>query len=314
MNIVLLDASTLGGVDTAPLSAQGHLTSYPLSEKDQVLTRLQDADVVITNKVVLDENILSRLSNLKLVCVAATGTNNVDLQAARECGIAVCNVAGYSTPSVVQHTFSLMMNLIGNTHKYIADCAQGAWQASPMFCRLDHPINELAGKTLAIIGYGQLGQAVAKVAEAFGMEVLITERKGKTPRPGRVSFERALSEADIISLHCPLDDTTRNLIGAHELASLKPGSLLINTARGGIVDEQALVAALESGPLAGAAFDVLSTEPAQQDNPLVRYRGDKLLLTPHIAWASRQSIERLVAEIAANIQAFARGEQRNRVV
>ena len=314
MNITVLDAATLANTSLDALAQLGKLTCYDLTAKEQVVERCQDADIVISNKVVIDQNAMSKLTNLKLICVAATGTNNIDLSAAKEHNIAVTNVAGYSTPSVVQHTFTLITNLLGNTHRYINDCQQGLWQQSPMFCRLDYSFNEIAGKTLAIVGYGSLGKAVADVARAFGANVIISERKGQTPREGRVSFNDALTTADIISVHCPLTDETRNQIAAAELSMMKPSAIIINTARGGIINEADLADALANNVIAGAGVDVLSKEPAEQENPLALYKGANLLLTPHIAWASQESIMRLVNEIALNIQAFYLGETRNRLV
>jgi len=314
MNITVLDAATLANTSLDALAQLGKLTCYDLTAKEQVVERCQDADIVISNKVVIDQNAMSKLTNLKLICVAATGTNNIDLSAAKEHNIAVTNVAGYSTPSVVQHTFTLITNLLGNTHRYINDCQQGLWQQSPMFCRLDYSFNEIAGKTLAIVGYGSLGKAVADVARAFGANVIISERKGQTPREGRVSFNDALTTADIISVHCPLTDETRNQIAAAELSMMKPSAIIINTARGGIINEADLADALANNVIAGAGVDVLSKEPAEQENPLALYKGANLLLTPHIAWASQESIMRLVNEIALNIQAFNLGETRNRLV
>lgn len=314
MNITVLDAATLANTSLDALAQLGKLTCYDLTAKEQVVERCQDADIVISNKVVIDQHAMSKLTNLKLICVAATGTNNIDLVAAKEHNIAVTNVAGYSTPSVVQHTFTLITNLLGNTHRYINDCQQGLWQQSPMFCRLDYSFNEIAGKTLAIVGYGSLGKAVADVARAFGANVIISERKGQTPREGRVSFNDALTTADIISVHCPLTDETRNQIAAAELSMMKPSAIIINTARGGIINEADLADALANNIIAGAGVDVLSKEPAEHENPLALYKGENLLLTPHIAWASQESIVRLVNEIALNIQAFNQGETRNRLV
>ncbi|MCK8128814.1 D-2-hydroxyacid dehydrogenase [Pseudoalteromonas sp. 2CM39R] len=314
MNITVLDAATLANTSLDALAQLGKLTCYDLTAKEQVVERCQDADIVISNKVVIDQHAMSKLTNLKLICVAATGTNNIDLGAAKEYNIAVTNVAGYSTPSVVQHTFTLITNLLGNTHRYINDCQQGLWQQSPMFCRLDYSFNEIAGKTLAIVGYGSLGKAVADVARAFGANVIISERKGQTPREGRVSFNDALTTADIISVHCPLTDETRNQIAAAELSMMKPSAIIINTARGGIINEADLADALANNIIAGAGVDVLSKEPAEHENPLALYKGANLLLTPHIAWASQESIVRLVNEIALNIQAFNQGETRNRLV
>ena len=209
MNITILDNATLANTSLDGISALGDLTVHQLTSPEQVLAHSQNAEVLITNKVVINRDTMTQLKSLKLICVSATGTNNVDLDAAKDLDIAVTNVAGYSTPSVVQHTFSLITNLLGNTHRYQADCQQGAWQKSDMFCRLDYSFNDIQGKTLAIIGGGTLGNAVSKVAEAFGAEVIVAERKGAACRDGRTPFEIAIKTADIISVHCPLNDETR---------------------------------------------------------------------------------------------------------
>ncbi|BBN82466.1 glycerate dehydrogenase [Pseudoalteromonas sp. A25] len=312
MNIVLLDAKTLADTSLSPFQQFGQFTAYDNTPPALVVARCQHADIVITNKVRLDAKELAQLPNLKLICVAATGTNNIDLNAAKAQGVTVTNVAGYSTASVVQHTFTLLGNLLGNVHQYIKDCEQGLWQQSDMFCRLDHPITEIAGKCFVIVGYGTLGKAVAKVASAFGAQVIIAEHQhSKTIRPGRTAFESALQQADIVTIHCPLNDKTKDLFEHSTLALLKPSAVLINTARGGIVNEKALVNALEQGQIAGAAVDVLSNEPAQSNNPLLNYKGNNLLLTPHIAWASKESIERLVQNLTQNIKSYVQGHTQN---
>lgn len=314
MKIVLLDGATLGNTDLNELKTLGELTTYPHTNLEQVVSRSIEADVIITNKVRIDEQALKQLPKLKLICVAATGTNNIDLEAAKNAGVTVCNVAGYSTPSVVQHTFTMLGNLLTNMHRYHQDCQQGLWQKSDMFCRLDHSITEIAGKNFVIFGYGTLGQAVAKVADAFGANVIIAERPHvEHPRAGRVSFEQALQCADILSIHCPLTPDTHMLFDEVNLAQLKASAILINTARGGIVDETALVNALKAGSLAAAGFDVLSVEPAQADNPLINYKGDNLMLTPHTAWAAAESIARLVTQIAKNIVNYQLGTPSNQV-
>ncbi|MCQ8878159.1 D-2-hydroxyacid dehydrogenase [Pseudoalteromonas shioyasakiensis] len=314
MNITLLDSATLAKTSLAPFEKLGHFKHYTHTSAEQVVCHSENAHVLITNKVILNRSTLAQLPQLKLICVAATGTNNIDLDAAKEQGIAVTNVADYSTASVVQHTFALITNLLGNSHRYIIDSQQGMWQKSAMFCRLDYPINEIAGKTFVIIGYGSLGKAVADVAKAFGANVVISERKGHSPREGRTEFTQAIKQADIISIHCPLTDESRDLISAPELLLMKPNAVLINTARGGIVNETELAYALSQSQIAGAGFDVLTKEPAAEDNPLVNYSGDNLILTPHIAWASAESINRLVSQVSLNIKAFAQGESRNRLV
>ncbi|MGB1293201.1 MAG: D-2-hydroxyacid dehydrogenase [Pseudoalteromonas sp.] len=314
MNITLLDSATLAQTPLTPFESLGNFTHHPLTTPEQVLQHSAGANVLITNKVKLNRESMRMLPDLKLICVAATGTNNIDLIAAKELGIAVTNVAGYSTPSVIQHTFTLITNLLGQTHRYAADCKQGLWQKSQMFCRLDYNINEIAGKTLAIIGHGALGEGVANVAKAFGANVIVSERKNRSPREGRVEFYQAIKSADIISIHCPLNDDTLNLIGTEELMMMKPNALLINTARGGIVNEAQLCEALDNNVIAGAGFDVLTNEPAQSTNPLANYKKDNLILTPHIAWASKESIIRLVNEICLNINAYREDKHRNRLV
>ncbi|OCQ20791.1 glycerate dehydrogenase [Pseudoalteromonas luteoviolacea] len=315
MNIVVLDAATLAGADLSPLANFGTVTTYEHTVDEQIASRIQDANVIVSNKVQLNERHFAQAPQLKLICVAATGTNNIDLAAARTAGIAVTNVAGYSTPSVVQHTFTLLGNLMTNIHRYAEDCRNGAWQQSPMFCRLDHTITEIANKRFVIVGYGNLGQAVANVAKAFGAHVIVAERpNSKEVRRGRMAFEEALKVADIVSIHCPLTPQTENVFNADTLALLPKHAILINTARGGIVDEAALAKALSDKQLAAAGVDVLSTEPAQPDNPLIQYQGDNLLLTPHTAWASKESIDRLIAGIADNIDSYLNGGQTNRVI
>ncbi|CAH9055871.1 Putative 2-hydroxyacid dehydrogenase [Pseudoalteromonas holothuriae] len=315
MNIVILDAKTLANTSLSPLQKLGQVTVYSNTPPTQVISRCQHADIIITNKVILNASTIACLPNLKLICVAATGTNNIDLNAAKANNISVQNVAGYSTPSVVQLTFTLLGNLMGNVHRYNNDCKQGLWQKSDMFCRLDHPITEINAKQFVIIGYGALGKAVANVAHAFGAHVVIAERRhSKKTRAGRTDFDQALRQADIISVHCPLTEHTKNLFDESVLSLLKPSAVLINTARGGIVNEQALVDALNNKQLAGAGIDVLSQEPADANNPLLHYCGENLLVTPHIAWASKESITRLVQQIADNIQKFIKSSTTSKVV
>jgi glycerate dehydrogenase len=284
---------------------------YGLTRPEEVIDRVQQAEIVISNKVVLNENTLAAAPNLKLICVAATGYNNIDLVAARHHGVTVCNVRAYATPSVTQHVFALILSLSIHLGKYRRAVMKGDWQQSPHFCLLDYPIEEIAGKTLGIIGYGELGHSIAKAAEAFGMKVMIGDHRGNQARPGRTPFEQLLAEADIITLHCPLNEATRNLIGAAEIARMKPGAILINAARGGIVDEQALADALRDGHLGGAGVDVLTEEPPVHGNPLLAGDIPNLIVTPHIAWASRKSRQRLLDEIGKNISAFLAGEPRN---
>ncbi len=317
LNGVFLDLETVdrGDLDLSHLKqVVPRQQFHAATAKNEVAGRIRQATVVISNKVVLDRSSLSQAGQLRLICIAATGTNNVDLEAARELGIAVTNVAGYATPSVVQHVFSLMLALTTRLNDYHQLVATGGWQQSSQFCRLDFPIRELAGKRLGIIGYGELGQAVAGVAQAFGMQVLVAQRPAGELQPGRLPLETLLPQVDILSLHCPLAGNTENLIGERELALMKRGALLINTARGGIVDEAALAAALRSGEMGGAGVDVLAQEPPTKGGPLLEPDVPNLIVTPHIAWASRESRQRLVDGLVANIEAFFQGKARNRVV
>ena len=318
MRGVILDVDSLGpqDLDLAPLLAtlptwQCHALTSPA----QTAARVADADIVITNKVVLDESLLAQAPGLRLICVAATGTNNIDVAAAHRRGIGVTNVAGYGVGSVAQHTLTLMLSLATQVPRYAAAVTRGDWSRSPFFCLLDYPIVELAGKTLGIVGYGAIGQAVASLARALDIEVLVSARPGTTnPSPGRVPFAEVLARADILSLHCPLTATTAELINAATLSQMKPGAFLINTARGGLVDESALVAALRGGQLAGAALDSISVEPPPADHPLLATDIPNLLLTPHCAWGSQAARQRLVGELVKIIEAFKQGTARNPVL
>lgn len=269
----------------------------------QLAARLADAEIVISNKVVLDAAALAGASRLKLICVAATGTNNIDLTAARRLAIDVTNVRGYATPSVVQHVFLLILSLLRSSVAYQQAVAGGRWRRSEHFCLLDFPIEELGGKTLGIVGYGELGQAVAQTARHFGMQVLLAQRPGGAAQVGRLPLHELLPRVDILSLHCPLNEVTRNLIGPVELALLKSSAILINAARGGIVDEAALLTALLEQRLGGAGIDVLHSEPPRAGNPLLEAKLPNLIVTPHIAWATRQARQRLLDGVLANIRA-----------
>jgi len=273
------------------------------------------AAILITNKVRLPAAVLERLPALRLIAVAATGVDHIDLDAAARSGIAVAHVAGYAVHSVPEHVFGLLLALRRHLIRYRDAARDGRWSAAGTFCLHDWPIDDLAGSTLGIIGAGQNGQGVARLAQAFGMRVLLAERRNEhCVRPGRVAFEQVLREADVVSLHLPLSAETRHLIGAAELARMKPNALLINTARGGVVDEAALLAALRAGRIAGAALDVLASEPPPADHPLLAADLPNLIVTPHVAWASRQAQQKLADEVVANIAAFLRGERWNRVV
>ncbi len=316
LNGVILDLASIdrGDLDLSCLEAAcPRWQTHPRTGPAQTAERIHDARIVVSNKVLLDRPVLESAPELKLICIAATGTNNVDLTAAQELGIAVCNVVGYATPAVVQHVFTLILALTTRLSDYRTAVARGDWQRSDQFCLLDYPIRELAGHRLGIVGYGELGRAVGRVAEAFGMEVLIAQRPGGDQRPGRIPLDELLPRVDVLSLHCPLTEATRNLIGAEELALMKSDALLINTARGGIVDEAALATALREGLIGGAGMDVLSREPPVEGNTLLAADIPRLIVTPHVAWASRESRQRLVNELGLNIQAFMAGRERNRV-
>ena len=313
-HIVFLDRGTLPVTIRAPalpLQWQEHEATTP----EQVVERLEHAEVAISNKVPLMAISLAQLTRLKLIAVAATGTNNVDLDYCREHGIAVCNVSGYSTDSVAEHVFALLLALRRQIHTYHADIVAGAWQRSAHFALLNHPLNDLHGSTLGIFGYGHIGQAVARIAEAFGMKVLVAEHKNApVVRAGRVPFEQMLEQADAVTLHCPLTPETRNLIAEPELRRMKRTAILINLARGGVVDETALARALREKWIAGAGVDVLTAEPPRAGNPLLEVVGANCIVTPHVAWASQQSLARLAEEVVLNIEAFYKGESRNRIV
>lgn len=315
--LVFLDRATIPRhIQLPDLAFAHHWCEYEASEPQQVVDRLLAADVVITNKVNLTRDILVQLPKLKLIAIAATGTNNVDLQACRELNIAVCNVQGYATRSVPEHVVAMLFALRRNLIGYHKDIAAGEWQRHKQFCFFTHPIGDIAGSTMGIIGSGALGQATANLARALGMQVLLAERKGlQECRAGYTPFEQVLAQSDVISLHCPLTDETRNIISSAELALMKANALLINTGRGGLVDEFALVEALKSGQIAGAGVDVFSAEPADMDNPLIAHSHlPNLILTPHVAWGSDSAIQQLATILIDNISAFMRGEQHNRIV
>jgi glycerate dehydrogenase len=312
---VFLDLETVDrdDLDLSSLhAALPHWEVHPYTEADQVRARVAGAQVVVSNKVVLDSAAIAAAPDLRLICVAATGTNNVDLEAARARGITVCNVRDYATAAVSQHVFALILALTTRLSAYQRDVAEGRWQESRQFCILDHPIRELEGLTLGIIGYGVLGQGVARAAQAFGLKVAVAESLVSPGRdPDRWPLARLLAESDIISLHCPLTEHTHHLIDADALAAMKSDALLINTARGAIVDNAALARALREGTIGGAGIDVLEQEPPPADHPLLAPDIPNLIVTPHIAWAAREARQRVVDQVVANIRAYLAGEPRN---
>ena len=318
MRVVFLDKASMDRDDIDYSSIDSlHVDwmAYDMTTPGQVHERLKGAAVVITNKVILDDSVLTQADSLKLICIAATGVNNVDLDSARKRGIEVCNARGYATASVVEHVFGLLISLLRNNTDYQAASIDGRWAGSRQFCYLGAPISELSGKTIGIIGYGELGQAVAKVAGAFGMNVLVSQRPGSTHLvKGRHDLTDVLRKADVLTLHCPLNDITRNLIGKHAFSLMPQHAVLINTARGGIVNEEDLLNALKHRDIAAAALDVLLEEPPGQQHPLLQSDLSNLIVTPHVAWASQQARQRLLQEVIDNIEAFMQGRVRNTVL
>jgi len=312
--IVFLDRATL--IADLRIPDFDHVwVEHPDSAPEDVADHLWRASLAITNKAPITRAVLQSCPKLRLVAVAATGVNNVDLEACRELGIAVCNIRGYAEHTVPEHVFMLLLALRRQLLAWRASLRWGAWQRAERFCLFDHEMHDLHGSTLGLIGYGSVGAGVERLARAFGMQVLIAEHKDATSlRPGRVSFDEVLVRADQISLHTPLTEATRNLIGAREFGLMKRSAVLINTARGGVVDEAALLAALRGGRIAGAGFDVLSVEPPREGNPLLDLDLPNFLLTPHVAWSSREAMQSLADQLMDNIEAFVRGEARNRVV
>ncbi len=280
----------------------------------EVVQRLGQATIAICNKVSLRGEALAQLPNLRLIAVAATGVDNVDLAFCRNHNIAVCNTRGYAANSLPEHALMLMLALRRNLVAYRNDVRNGRWHEARQFCLLDHPIADLKGSTLGIVGFGTLGKSMAELGRAIGMDVIVAERKNAaTVREGRVDFGELLERSDVISLHCPLTEETKNLISAGELGQMKCDAILINTARGGLIDDHALLAALQDGRIAGAGIDVLRNEPPREGNPLLEVDLPNLIVTPHNAWASRQSMQTLADQLIDNLEAFVRGEPRNLV-
>lgn len=314
MRGVFLDSGTIGpsDLDLTPLLSTLPDWSFPehIGPRDTAAF-IQGADIVVTNKVRLDREILLQADRLRLICVAATGTNNVDLETAAEKNITVCNARAYATSSVVEHVFLVILALTRRLQEYRAAVSRGEWQTADSFCLLDYRIRELAGQTLGIVGFGELGRGVARMGEAFGMRVLVAQRPGVPASPGRTPLGELLAAADVVSLHCPLTAETHNLIDTAEFELMRRDAILVNTARGGIVNEPALAHALKTGQIGAAAVDVLSEEPPRRGNQLLELSLPNLLITPHIAWAGVNARQALVGEIAANIRGYLDGLPRN---
>ena len=313
LQIVVLDRDTLVN-RPFEFDFPHTLSSYGTTEAHETLARIRGADIVITNKVVISAEAFAENPQLKLVAVTATGVNNVDVEAAKQNGTAVCNIRAYGNESVAEHAFMMMITLMRNLPAYQRDVAAGLWENSPFFCHLGAPMRDLNGKTLAIFGRGNIGQTLATYAQAFKMKVVFVEHKhAETVRDGYVSFDEAVRTADALSLHCPLTPETANMIGEAELQQMKPGAVIINCGRGGLVDEHALIAALKYGQIGGAGFDVLTQEPPRDGNPLLKARLPNLIVTPHIAWASQEAANRLFDILVDNINRFVAGNPQNLV-
>jgi glycerate dehydrogenase len=311
--IVFLDRSTLKAKVRRP-EFEHEWTEHAQTSPAEVAERLKGATIAITNKVPLHALDLAQLPDLKFIAVAATGVDVIDLDYCRKQNLSVSNVRNYAHHSLPEHVFMLILSLRRNLLNLREDVQRGAWAEANGFCLLTHTIRDLHDSTLGLIGYGALGQSVEKLARAFGMRVLISEHKhARTIRAGRTSFEEVLRTSDIITLHCPLKEETRGLIGSSEFRLMRPEALLINTARGGLVDENALVEALRSGLIAGAGFDVLTKEPPREGNPLLNLDLPNFILTPHVAWASLEAMQVLADQLIANLEAFVRGEPQNLV-
>jgi glycerate dehydrogenase len=315
---VFLDFATVsnGDLDMSALKrVLPDVVLHDVTPDADIPKRMAGAHIVLTNKLRIGRALIEANPQLRFVGVSATGTNNVDLDAAREHTVAVCNVRDYCTRSVMQHVLAVILAHTHRLREFSLLAVDGSWSRTPQFTMLNYPIRELAGRVLGIVGYGTLGRAVAQGAQtALDMRVMIAGRPGQPAAPGRVELEVLLREADVLSLHCPLTPETANLIGARELALMKPDALLVNTARGGLIDSAALVEALRTGTIGGAAIDVLPQEPPLDGNPLVDPTIPNLILTPHIAWAAREARQRCLDEVAANIADFLKGGTRNRVV
>ncbi len=314
--IVVLDGKTLGNVDYIKLNEFGQVIYYDLTLKEEVAERIKDANIVLTNKVVLNRENLKNATELELICEAATGYNNIDIEYARERNIAVTNVTGYSTTTVAQHTFAMLLHLYDKISYFDNYIKSGEYSKSPMFTNLEVPYKDLCGKVWGIIGLGNIGKRVAKIAQAFGARVVYYSTSGKNADSdyARVEFDSLLKQCDIISIHAPLNEKTEGLINYEAFTKMKKDAVLINVARGPIIVDEDLARAIDEDIIGGAALDVFKVEPIPADNPLVNIKNkDKIVLTPHIAWASEEARNRLFADLLENISAYNRKEIRNRV-
>ena len=315
---IFLDYATVSFKgDLDPASLQRALPGLEIRDhtrQEDVAACIAGKEVVLLNKLRLTREIIAATPTLRLIALTATGTNNVDLAAAAERGIAVCNLRDYCTASVVQYVFGTLLALTQRLREYDALVRSGAWQRGEQFCLLDFPIRELTGRTLGIVGHGTLGRGVARAAGAFGLNVLVANRPGGERQAGRMDLDELLPQVDVLSLHCQLTPATRGLIGAARLARMKPDAVLVNTARGALVDSAALADALRSGRLGGAAIDVLAEEPPVRGDALLAGDIPNLIVTPHVAWAARDARQRCLDELAANVEDFRRGGRRGRVV
>ncbi|MFM1679503.1 D-2-hydroxyacid dehydrogenase [Aeromonas salmonicida] len=315
--IVFLDSDTLdAGITLHRPDFPHHWQSHPSTAPEQVVERLRNASIAIINKVRIGAPELAQLPDLKLIALAATGSDNVDLEACRAANVGVCNIRNYSGPSVPEHAMALMLALSRNLFAWRQSLLEGRWQQSGQFCFFDHNIMDLHGKQLGIIGKGTLGQALGERAQGMDMIVRYAQSQiGASHDEDRLPLDALLQSSDVVSLHCPLTPYTRHLIGERELALMKPGALLINVGRGGLVDEAALLKALANGRLGGAGFDVASVEPPPPDHPLMQaLQYPNFILTPHVAWASEESMQRLADQLIDNINAFAEGRRQHRLV
>jgi glycerate dehydrogenase len=311
--VVFLDRNTLRA-DVRRPRFEHEWVEYEKTAPEEVVGRLGGATIAITNKVRLGREALEQLPRLRMIAVAATGLDIIDLDAAHERGLTVSNVRGYAQAAVPEHVFALILALRRNLLAYREDVRRGAWAASEAFCLLDHPIRDLRASTLGIVGHGSIGRGVERLAVAFGMRVLLSEHKGAPRvREGRTPFEEVLRESDMVTLHAPLAPETRHMIGRDELGRMKASAILINCARGGVVDEAALADALREGRIAGAGLDVLTREPPREGNPLLELDLPNLIVTPHVAWASLEAMQALADQLIDNIEAFVRGKPQNTV-